>query len=78
MQQLITIYQLVVIAKIFVGNISGGLKDLGKAGELGIYDAYALMKKYSGEKQPNYVGYYFVISLIQITFASTLIYKTNL
>ena len=38
------------IAKIFVGNISGGLKDLGKAGELGIYDAYALMKKYSGEK----------------------------
>ena len=38
------------IAKIFVGDTHGGLKDFGKAGELGIYDAYALMKKYSVEK----------------------------
>ncbi len=27
-----------------------GLKDLSKAGELGIYDAYAIMKKYSSDK----------------------------
>jgi Tetratricopeptide repeat. len=38
------------IAKIFASDIRGGLKDLSKAGELGIYDAYALMKKYSVEK----------------------------
>jgi tetratricopeptide (TPR) repeat protein len=38
------------LAKIFIYDKQGGLKDLGKAGELGIYDAYAIMKKYSVEK----------------------------
>lgn len=35
---------------IFSGNKSKGLADLSKAGELGIYDAYSVMKKYASEK----------------------------
>ncbi len=66
------------IAKIFVGNISGGLKDLGKAGELGIYDAYALMKKYSGERfwksmQPALI----MIPMLKALFCSSNRFKTK-
>ena len=34
---------------IFSGNKADGLKNLSKAGELGLYDAYSLIKRY-GEK----------------------------
>ena len=34
---------------IFSGNKAEGLKNLSKAGELGLYDAYSLIKRY-GEK----------------------------
>ena len=35
------------LTRIALGNIEGGVTDLSKAGELGIYTAYSLIKKYS-------------------------------
>lgn len=38
------------LSRIFAGNKNEGLKDLSQAGELGLYDAYSVIKRYSGEK----------------------------
>ncbi len=35
------------IAKIKTGDVNAGIVDLGKAGELGLYSAYSVIKKYS-------------------------------
>ena len=34
------------LTRIFAGNTAEGLSDLSKAGELGLYDAYSIIKKY--------------------------------
>ena len=39
------------IAYILLNNIDQGLADLSQAGELGLYQAYSLIKKYSREKE---------------------------
>ena len=39
------------IAYILMNNIDKGLADLSQAGELGLYQAYSLIKKYSKEKE---------------------------
>lgn len=36
------------LVRIFAGRKEEGLRDLSKAGELGLYDAYSVMKRYSG------------------------------
>ena len=38
------------VAYILGGQIEEGLSDLSQAGELGLYTAYNLIKKYSKEK----------------------------
>ena len=41
------------LTRIFAGHADEGLRDLSKAGELGLYDAYSLMKRYgNNQKQP--------------------------
>lgn len=37
------------LTRIFAGNTAEGLSDLSKAGELGLYDAYSIIKKYRGK-----------------------------
>jgi tetratricopeptide (TPR) repeat protein len=34
------------LAKIYTGNIEGGVVDLSKAGELGMYQAYSVLKRF--------------------------------
>ena len=34
------------LAKIYTGNIDGGVADLSKAGELGMYQAYSVIKRF--------------------------------
>jgi tetratricopeptide (TPR) repeat protein len=34
------------LAKIYTGNIEGGVADLSKAGELGMYQAYSVIKRF--------------------------------
>jgi len=38
------------LTRIFAGHRAEGLRDLSKAGELGLYDAYSLMKRYGTEE----------------------------
>ena len=38
------------LARIFSGHKAEGIRDLSKAGELGLYDAYSVMKRYSETK----------------------------
>jgi tetratricopeptide (TPR) repeat protein len=38
------------LARIFAGHKAEGIRDLSKAGELGLYDAYSVMKRYSETK----------------------------
>ena len=38
------------LTRIAMGNTEDGVADLSKAGELGIYTAYSLIKKYSKQK----------------------------
>jgi len=35
------------LAKVYSDNKEEGVKDLSKAGELGLYDAYGILKKYT-------------------------------
>lgn len=37
------------ISLIFLGRVSEGLEDLGKAGELGLYSAYNIMKRFTSQ-----------------------------
>ena len=39
------------LTRIFAGNKEEGLKNLSKAGEAGLYDAYSIMKHYANEKK---------------------------
>lgn len=39
------------LTRIFAGKKNEGLKDLSQAGELGLYDAYSVIKRYSSEKK---------------------------
>jgi tetratricopeptide (TPR) repeat protein len=34
------------LAKIYTGNAEGGVADLSKAGELGLYQAYSVIKRF--------------------------------
>jgi tetratricopeptide (TPR) repeat protein len=34
------------LAKIYTGNTEGGVADLSKAGELGMYQAYSVIKRF--------------------------------
>ena len=34
------------LAKIYTGNTEGGITDLSKAGELGMYQAYSVIKRF--------------------------------
>jgi hypothetical protein len=34
------------LAKIYTGNAEGGVADLSKAGELGMYKAYSVIKRF--------------------------------
>lgn len=38
------------LVRIFNNNRTQGIKDLSKAGELGLYDAYSIIKRYSSDK----------------------------
>ena len=38
------------LAKIYLGQTLDGIADLGKAGELGIYSAYNVIKRFSGQE----------------------------
>lgn len=38
------------LTRIFAGDKAEGIKNLSKAGELGLYDAYSLIKQYGEEK----------------------------
>ena len=35
------------LSKIYLKDIDGGIRDLSKAGELGLFEAYSVIKKYS-------------------------------
>jgi hypothetical protein len=37
------------LAKIYAKKVSEGIEDLSKAGELGLYQAYSVIKKYTGK-----------------------------
>ena len=37
------------LARIYAKKISEGIDDLSKAGELGLYQAYSVIKKYTGK-----------------------------
>jgi hypothetical protein len=38
------------LARIYSNNKSAGVADLSKAGELGLYNAYHLIKRYTADK----------------------------
>lgn len=44
-------YYNLALVHIFNNNREEGLKELSKAGELGLYDAYSIMKSYTSEKK---------------------------
>jgi hypothetical protein len=37
------------VTHILQGNVESGLADLSRAGEMGLYQAYSLIKKYSAK-----------------------------
>ena len=37
------------LARIHAGNKDEGIEDLSKAGELGLYEAYGIIKRYRGK-----------------------------
>uniref|UniRef100_UPI0035A1D314 tetratricopeptide repeat protein n=1 Tax=Prevotella heparinolytica TaxID=28113 RepID=UPI0035A1D314 len=38
------------LARIYANSKAAGIEDLSKAGELGLYDAYSVIKKYRDKK----------------------------